>query len=265
MNLLSCANKPHASIFEIRWLDLQDRLNAYQQELKELGIKDYQVPGLDREKYDIDGDTVMREMRLPYQIGHFLLLLALAGIPAIFLNLPVGLLANVYAERRRKIALAKSKVKIRGMDVKLTEKILFCIVMVPTLWFIYGLMLYWFTNLDRSAIALAVISMPLFSYMGIVVTEAGLVGFKDLRPHLMRLFPSTRRRLAALPAIRRQLQKDLRKFVRKMGPTLGELYYGKHIDWQAIEKARRESVVPMVEVDQIQVQAKETEEQKKDK
>jgi len=96
-------------------LDLQDRLNAYQQELKDLGIKDYQVPGLDREKYDIDGDTVMREMRLPYQIGHFLLLLLLAGIPAVFLNLPVGILANIYAERRRKIALAKSKVKIRGM------------------------------------------------------------------------------------------------------------------------------------------------------
>lgn len=250
-------------LFATRWLDLQDRLNAYQQELKDLGIKDYQVPGLDREKYDMDGDTVMREMRLPYQIGHFLVLLALAGIPAVFLNFPVGMLAGLYAERRRKIALAKSKVKIRGMDVMLTEKILFCIVMVPTLWFIYAVMLYWLTDLDRSAIALAVISMPLFSYMGIVVTEAGIVGFKDLRPHLMRLYPSTRRRLAALPETRRELQKDLRQFIRKMGPTLGELYYGKTVDWQAIEKARRESV--MVDVDQIQMAVKETEEPKKDK
>lgn len=239
-----------------RWLDLRDRLNAYQQELKDLGIKDYQVPGLDREKYDIDGDTVMREMRLPYQICHFLLLLFLAGIPVIFLNLPVGILANLYAERRRKIALAKSKVKVRGMDVKLTEKILFCIVMVPTLWFIYGLLLYFCTDLDGPAIALAGLSMPLFSYMGVVVTEAGIVGWKDLRPYLMRLFPSSRRRLAALPATRRELQKDLRKFVKKMGPSLGELYYEKNPDWLAIqEKTRRESVMTG-EVDTIQIETK---------
>jgi glycerol-3-phosphate O-acyltransferase/dihydroxyacetone phosphate acyltransferase len=226
------------------WLDLQDRLKAYQKELKELGIKDYQVIGLDREKYDMDGDTVMREMRLPYQIGHFVLLLVLAGIPAIFLNLPVGILANLYAERRRKIALAKSKVKVRGMDVKLSEKVLFCIVMVPTLWIIYGLLLYKCTDLDGPAIALAGLSMPLFSYTGVVVTEAGIVGFKDLRPHLMRLFPSARRRLAALPATRRKLQKELRKFIRKIGPTLGELYYGETVDWQAIqEKARRQTVM----------------------
>jgi len=236
-------------------LDLQDRINAYQQELKDLGIKDYQVPGLDHEKYDMDGDTVMREMRLPYQIGHFLVLLVLAGIPAVFLNLPVGILANLYAERRRKIALAKSKVKVRGMDVKLTEKILFCIVMVPTLWVIYGILLYKFTDLDGPAIALAGLSMPLFSYMGIVVTEAGVVGWKDLRPYLMRLFPSSRRRLAALPETRRQLQKDLRQFIRKIGPSLGELYYGSHPDWQAIqEKGRRESV--MMEVDTLPVEAK---------
>jgi glycerol-3-phosphate O-acyltransferase/dihydroxyacetone phosphate acyltransferase len=192
----------------------------------------------------MDGDTVMREMRLPYQIGHFVLLLVLAGIPAIFLNLPVGILANLYAERRRKIALAKSKVKVRGMDVKLSEKVLFCIVMVPTLWFIYGLLLYKCTDLDGPAIALAGLSMPLFSYMGVVVTEAGIVGFKDLRPHLMRLFPSARRRLAALPATRRKLQKELRQFIRKIGPTLGELYYGETVDWQAIqEKARRQTVM----------------------
>ena len=113
-----------------RWLDLQDRLNAYQRELKELGIKDYQVPGLDREKYDMDGDTVMREMRLPYQICHFLLLMLLAGIPAVFLNLPVGVLANIYAERRRKIALAKSKVKIRGMVRAFVVTILWLCVIV---------------------------------------------------------------------------------------------------------------------------------------
>jgi glycerol-3-phosphate O-acyltransferase/dihydroxyacetone phosphate acyltransferase len=51
-------------------------------------------------------------------IVHLLLLLALAAIPVLLLNLPVGMLAGLYAESRRKKALAASKVKIRGYDVR---------------------------------------------------------------------------------------------------------------------------------------------------
>jgi len=234
------------------WEDLQDRLISYQKELTDLGIRDYQVSGLDRkEKYedinDIDGDKVLREMRLPYQIAHLLFLMTLAAIPAIFLNLPVGLIARLYAERRRKKALARSKVKIRGLDVMLTEKIVLCIVLVPTLWIMYGLLLYNYTNMDGPAIALCFFAMPLFSYMSIIVAEAGMMEFKDLRPYVMRLFPSTRRRLAALPETRRNLQADLRRFIKMLGPALGEVYYGKDLDWKAIlsnyrkEKERKES------------------------
>jgi hypothetical protein len=48
------------------------------------------------------------------------------------------------------------------------------------------------------------------SYSGIIVVEAGIVDWKDLRPFFMRLLPSTRKRLAAMPAIRKSLQEDLR-------------------------------------------------------
>ena len=217
---------------------------AYQQELKELGIKDYQVAGLDREKYDMDGDTVLREIRLPFKIGQFVFHMVLSAIPILLLNLPVGVLANLYAERRRKIALAGSKVKIRAMDVKLTEKLLLCTVLVPLLWVIYGLILVFFTDLDGPAIALIILSFPAFSYLGVVVTEAGVVDFKDLRPYIMRLFPSARRRLVALPALRQQLQTDLRAFIKTMGPVLGDIYYEKDLNWNTIqEKHRLESAM----------------------
>lgn len=227
------------------WLDLQERLVDYQNELNDLGIKDYQVPGLDHEKYELDGDVVLREMRLPYQIAHVVLLLLLALLPAVFLNLPVGLVARRYSERKRKAALAKSKVKLKALDVMLSEKVLLCIVLVPSLWFTYGILLYFFSNLDGQAIALAILSMPLFSYTGIMIAEAGMVDIKDLRPHVMRLFPSARRRLAALPATRMKLQADLRQFVRELGPSLGDIYYGKDLDWKSIqEKVRLDSPVP---------------------
>lgn len=125
----------------------------------------------------------------------------------------------------------------------LTEKIVFCLVMVPTLWVTYGLVLVFGTNLDRSAIALTLLSMPVFSYIGIVVAEAGMVDWKDLRPFWMRLFPSTRQRLAALPGTRKRLQEDLRKLIRSIGPDLGDLYYVKDLDWTTVQKQalRKES------------------------
>ena len=173
----------------------------------------------------------------------------LAAIPAVFLNLPVGVLAGLYSERRREKALKKSKVKVRAFDVMLTEKIVFCIVAIPTIWFLYGLALYYFTDFDGPTIALCILCMPLFAYSGIIVSEAGMVDWKDLRPYLMRLFPSSRRRLAALPATRRALQADLRAFIRKIGPVLGEIYYGKELNWAEIqEKSRKASLQNFVNV-----------------
>ena len=66
-----------------------------------------------------------------------------------------------------------------------------------------------------------------------------MVDVKDLRPYYMRLFPSSRRRLRALPAVRKQLQTDIRVFIKKVGPALGELYFGKELNWQEIQEKSR--------------------------
>ena len=95
-----------------------------------------------------------------------ILLMSLAAIPALFLNLPVRLLARFYANYRRKKALAESRVKVKGMDVMLSEKVLLRIVLVPTLSVSYGLLLIFLSNLDGPVIALILWSLPLFSYMG---------------------------------------------------------------------------------------------------
>lgn len=215
---------------------------AYQKELRELGIRDYQVPSLDREKSDVrdlEPDDVSGVLRVPYQLVHIFVLVALAAIPVLFLNLPVGILAGIYSEGRRKKLLAKSKVKIRAFDVMLTEKVLFCIVAIPALWFFYFILLVIFTDFDGPTITLIIFSLPFFAYVGIIVSEAGMVGLKDLRPYYMRLFPSSRRRLRALPSCRKQLQTDLRAFIKKVGPALGEIYYGKELNWQQIQEKSR--------------------------
>jgi glycerol-3-phosphate O-acyltransferase/dihydroxyacetone phosphate acyltransferase len=104
----------------------------------------------------------------------------------------------------------------------------------------YALLLIIFTDLDGPAIALAILSMPLFSYMGIVSAEAGMIDLKDLKPYLMRLYPSTRRRLLELPRCRRKLQSDFREFVRMIGPTLRDVYTEEKMDWAEFQMTSRE-------------------------
>jgi glycerol-3-phosphate O-acyltransferase / dihydroxyacetone phosphate acyltransferase len=105
----------------------------------------------------------------------------------------------------------------------LTEKVVFCLVVVPILWAFYGVVLLCMTDLDRPTVALIMMTIPLFAYIGIVVTEAGMVDMKDLRPYFMRLFPSARKRLAVLPETRMALQTDLRAFIKSIGTLRPEL------------------------------------------
>jgi glycerol-3-phosphate O-acyltransferase / dihydroxyacetone phosphate acyltransferase len=226
------------------WLQLQDRINSYRNELKDLGIKDYQVPALKEEHLDdeivienVNGDNLLRFLQIGYNIAQNLTLILLSAVPMLLLNLPVGILAGLYSERRRKKALANSKVKIKGFDVMLTEKVIFCLVMVPTLWITYGLLLLFFTDWERPTIFLVMMSMPVFAYIGIGVAEAGIIEwYFDIRPYIMRLFPSARKRLAALPATRTALQSDLRAFIKSIGPDLGEIYSSTNLDWTKIQE-----------------------------
>jgi glycerol-3-phosphate O-acyltransferase/dihydroxyacetone phosphate acyltransferase len=171
-------------------------------------------------------------MNIVGHIIHLIFIIVLAAPPALLLNMPVGLVSRIWANRRRKKALAESKVKIKGYDVMLSERVLCSIVLVPTLWLIYGLALMPF--LDGPSLAVCFTCFPLFSYWSIMATESGMVDVKDLRPYVIRLIPSTRKRLTELPAIRRQLRKDLRAIIRRIGPSLGEIYFEKELNWQKI-------------------------------
>jgi hypothetical protein len=70
----------------------------------------------------------------------------------------------------------------------------------------------------------------------------------DLKPYFLRLLPSTRKRLRELPAVRRGLVRDLRAFIRQVGPALGDLYYGKELDWEQVQQIQNNSTEIMKKV-----------------
>jgi glycerol-3-phosphate O-acyltransferase/dihydroxyacetone phosphate acyltransferase len=189
-------------------------------------------------------------------IIHLLFIIILAALPALLLNLPVGLASRLWSNFRRKKALAESKVKIKGYDVMLSERVLCCIVLVPSLWLVYGLALSLFTPLDGPSLAVCFTCFPVFSYWSIMATESGMVDIKDLRPYVFRLIPSTRKRLTALPATRKALRADLIAIIRQLGPSLGDLYYSKELNWQKITTETKQLTLSSESSEDVRAAAK---------
>jgi glycerol-3-phosphate O-acyltransferase / dihydroxyacetone phosphate acyltransferase len=202
--------------------DLQIRLEKYQDILTQWGLKDYQISHLEQLSFS----------KMLYSFMHGSFVMILATIPALILNAPVGFAASYWAFTEAKKDLKASRVKLAARDVMLSKKIMFCLVGVPILWVMYALLLLGFSSFSKRTVLFLFLSCPLFSYLGVMAVEAGMVDIKDLRPAFLRLLPSFRKETARLPAIRSSLQKEVRAMAKKYGPELGALYYGKASEWE---------------------------------
>ena len=199
--------------------ELYDALEEYQKKLDYWGLKDYQITNLD-----------VPFNKMLYNFLHALVLAVLASIPSLLLNLPVGMAAKSWAEHNAKKDLARSKVKISARDVIMSRKIIFSLGAVPVLWVVYFFVLFFFSIFSLVQIILILLLLPLFSYIGVMAVEAGMMDIKELRPLFLRLFPSYRHEASNFPTIRNDLMRRVRAMVRKYGPELGALYYDKDVD-----------------------------------
>jgi glycerol-3-phosphate O-acyltransferase/dihydroxyacetone phosphate acyltransferase len=196
------------------------RLEEYQNLLDDWGLKDYQVHSLD----SIDPNALL------YTFAHAFTILVLASIPTLVLNAPVGLAASFYAQKEAKKDLAASRVKLAARDVLLSKKIVFSIVAVPLLLLTYGLLLRILTSWETRTIVVLMLTCPLFSYLGVISMQAGMVDLKDLRPAFLRLMPGFKTQTQRLPAMRAELQQEVRRLIHKYGEQLGPLYTDQSLD-----------------------------------
>lgn len=197
------------------------QLEEYSSTLSYWGIYDYQV-----------GKLQIPYSKLLYTFVHGLFIMVVATIPTLVLNAPVGMAAKFWAQAQARKALAKSKVKIDGRDVLLSNKIVFCIMAIPLLWVSYAVVLYLYFQWELRTISLAFLCMPIASYIGVRSAEAGMVDLKDLRPAFLRLLPGYRTESLTLPARRMALAKEIRRIVKSYGPSLGALYYDRSDQWE---------------------------------
>lgn len=207
---------------------LKSKLEAYQKTLDRWGLKDYQVDGCTQD---------IKYSKALYTFVHGAVIVSLASIPSLILNAPVGYAAKLWAHSQAQKDLKASRVKVKGVDVLMSKKILFSIVAVPSLWLFYALLLWYFSPFDARTIVILLLCCPVFSYIGVMAIEAGMVDAKDLRPLFLRLLPGYRQQCKDLPALRAALQVEVRQLCRKYGPEFGSLYYEKSNAWE--KSARR--------------------------
>ena len=182
--------------------------------------------------YQVSNLPSLRYSKMLYVFLHGFVVMMLASIPSIILNAPVGLAASYWANQQAAKDLKASRVKIAARDVLLSKKIAFSLVAVPALWISYALLLLVLTPLSAGTVLVMFLCCPFFSYLGVMAVEAGMVDIKDLRPAFLRLLPSFRQEMERLPAIRLQLQRDVRAATKKYGPQVGNVYYGKASEWE---------------------------------
>ena len=207
---------------------LIEKVEIYQNTLDKWGLRDYQL---------MQANLEVSYSKLLYTFLHGAMVLALASIPSLILNAPVGFAANYYANEEARKDLKASRVKLAARDVLLSKKIIFSIVAVPALWIFYAILLILFSPLKARTVFVLFLCCPVFSYIGVMAVQAGIVDIKDLRPAYLRLSPAFRREMQTLPRMRLALQKEVRAIVKRYGPELGALYYSDTWDISAIKRS----------------------------
>ncbi|KAH9981321.1 glycerol-3-phosphate O-acyltransferase [Lactifluus volemus] len=181
---------------EPRLQALLSNVLKYNRLLRDLGLRDHQVPGAQRASWKA-------LCLLLYRVG-LLSVWSIFALPGVILNGPIFLFASIYRRREPK-ALAASSVKVHGRDVIASWKVLISIGVAPMLYSVYAVVA---TILVVKAHAprkwrlltppLIITALPVIGYATLKFGEAGMDVLKSLRPLVLSLMPGKQHYLERL-------------------------------------------------------------------
>ncbi|CDO70806.1 hypothetical protein BN946_scf184798.g122 [Trametes cinnabarina] len=190
---------------------LRDDVLKYNRLLRDLGLRDHQVPMAQKAGWKTFG-------LLSYRLI-LLTVWTVLALPGVILNGPIF----------RSEALAASEVKIAGRDVLATWKILVALGVTPVLYSFYA-MLATIVAIKAGApfkyrlwtpfIVLTV--LPFVGYAALKFGEAGMDVLKSLRPLVIALIPGQQRSLDKLKRMREDVANELAEVINEFGPKLFE-------------------------------------------
>ncbi|KAJ7220775.1 hypothetical protein GGX14DRAFT_203583 [Mycena pura] len=204
---------------EPRIQKLRNDVLKYHRLVRDMGLRDHQVPRAERARWK----TLAL---LTYRVC-LLSVWSIFALPGVVLNSPIFILASVISRKKAKEALAASRVKIAARDVLATWKVLISLGVAPVLYLSYacaGTLLAIRANaplkLQLMTPFLVLFGVPLMSYAALKFGEAGMDVLKSLPPLIAALIPGQQRTLDKLKAMRIQLANEVSNLINDFGPNL---------------------------------------------
>ena len=189
----------------------RERILEYNKLLKAYGIRDHEVRNI---KF---GGLHMFVLF----VGRFLLLIMLwlIGIPGRILNFPAQLVINYYSGKKAREALANSSVKITGKDVIASWKLIISLVLLPSLYLFYSLIVYSLVTEHRLLISLiALCVLPYVSFFTVKFDETNRELLYSLKPLFLSIFNP--QKVFELCQMRSELQHLILHVVDTFGPQM---------------------------------------------
>ncbi|KAH8099481.1 hypothetical protein BXZ70DRAFT_227939 [Cristinia sonorae] len=206
--------KDHPNVVRFR-----EDVAKYNRLLRDLGIRDHQVP-IAQKSY---GQTFVL---LVYRMV-LLLVWTMLALPGVILNGPIFITASIISRRKAKEALAASTVKIAGRDVIATWKVLVALGLTPILYGFYAFLSFIAAYNEGVCLSRLVMTpvmtlamLPCFAYAALKFGEAGSDVLKSLRPLVLTLIPGQQHHLNKLKKTRIRLANELADIVNEFGPQL---------------------------------------------
>ncbi|THH06772.1 hypothetical protein EW145_g3859 [Phellinidium pouzarii] len=204
---------------EPRIQKLKESVIKYNRAVRDLGLRDHQVPRAKPASWKTLG-------LLTYRLG-LLIVWSIFALPGVILNGPIFILASILSRQKAKEALAASTVKVAGRDVLATWKILISLGVVPILYATYAVSATLIAIKANApsrwrllAPLLTFLILPIMSYAALKFGEAGFDILKSLRPLVIALFPGQQRSLDRLKKMRIGLSNELTEVINEFGPKL---------------------------------------------
>ncbi|KAH7582351.1 Acyltransferase [Nakaseomyces glabratus] len=211
-----------------RIMHLQNSVKEYNNKLYSMGLKDHQVMSLKTKPYETLRCAVTLLQRI-FRVTLFFFL----SLPGSIMFLPIFVGSHFYSKKKQREGLKKSSVKIEGKDLIATWKLIVALLMAPSLYITYTIILmvlhqrrskyvWWvWVPTENKVIQFIYFYMllVLVAYSSLKTGEIGFDLFKSLRPLMISLvYPQDY--IHELQTRRKELSNEVTEICNELGPQV---------------------------------------------
>ncbi|CCW69775.1 unnamed protein product [Phytomonas sp. Hart1] len=195
-------------------IEFRSKVTNYHELCDALLVRDSQTATL---KHLVEPGKEGAKIRLLLRRAFALFLMGVILIPFFIIGLPIGCIIKYYSNKKAKLALSESKVKLVGADVKGSLKLTAGFFLVPLAVLFITFLTFFFTDLRTSLVIL--FSLPMALYVSLIILQEAIMELRAALPLFMSLI-AKHKQFNNLYKKRQELVTEAKFIVCKYYPKL---------------------------------------------